>query len=103
MPLSGGGIRSGDDVLMLSVNQSKVSDTDDAPARVAFGIAEGIKLFEVDILDADLFLEFTRRRAFERFVNIHETTWQRPAAFEWLLTTADEQYLEIVVRNGEDH
>src|SRR5581483_3011676 len=103
MPGGVGGVVRGDDALLLGVYQGEVRDADHSPARIAPRVAKGVKLFEVDILDADLFFEFTRRGAFERFVNFDKPAGQGPPVLEWLLLATDQQHPEVVFGNREDY
>src|SRR5262245_4253199 len=103
MPLGFGGVGGGYNSLALGVDEREIGDADHASARVPLRVTEGVELLQVDISHSDLFLQFTLRRLFQRFVNIHETAGQGPPPLERLLPAPDEQNFQIVFGDGEDH
>ena len=71
--------------------------------RVPRGIAEGVKLLEVDLTERSLFDEFSPRRLVERFSRPDEAARKRPASAARAVLDLHEQRLERVAVHAKDH
>src|SRR5215510_2094240 len=60
--------------------QSEIGHSYGVSSRVALRSAEGIELFEVEILDAGLLVQLAACGIIERFSNLHQTAGKRPAS-----------------------
>src|SRR5262249_43293432 len=68
---------------------------------VAPRVAEGVQLFEVEVPDPGLLIQFTARRVIQGLSDLHETAGKGPVSGKWPLLDFDQQRLEHPAGDGE--
>ena len=76
---------------------------DDAGARIAARLAEGVQLLEDDAAHAGLLVELAPRGVVERLVDADEAAGQRPAAAVRRIGALDDQGLQHAALDGQQH
>lgn len=103
VPCGFGGIGIAGGGVVLGANEGVVGDADDASARVAVGVAEGVELFEENVFDVGFFFEFAAGGLVESFLHVDEATGESPCAEMRLDAAPDEEDLKNVTSKAEDH
>ena len=97
------GVGGGGGRVFAEVDEGVVRDGDDVLAGVALGLAEAVKLLEVDLFEAGFFFEFASGAGFEVFADAHEAAGESPLALEGGEASLDEEDFEIILVEPEDH
>lgn len=80
-----------------------VGDGDGAPARIAIQCAEGVELLEVHVCHPGLLAERAHCALFQRFIHAQCPTGDRPLTLKRRRLALDEQHLQVVVAQRQDH
>lgn len=95
-PTGVGGVGGGGQFELGGVDEGEVGHRHYPVARVAAGLAEGVKLFQIIDADTGFFLQFPFHGCFQRFVGQNQTAGQGPLPFEGQNIAADEQQLQLL-------
>src|SRR6516164_1497916 len=101
-PADFGRVVAGARLQSVRIEQRHVGDADDAPARIALGIAERAKLNEVLRAHVCFFEQLAPGRSVERLVNLDEPARNGPAALERLVLAANEQHARPGLARHDD-
>src|SRR6266478_6844765 len=89
--------------LMLGqLYQRIIGNAHDPLTRVAVQLPKGIKLFQEDIRQACLLVEFAASGGIQSLVNPNETTGQRPSSFERFQAALNQQKFQLALTKAED-
>src|ERR1041384_3649407 len=87
----------------LDGDGSEIDDGNRATPRVTPNSSNSAVLLQPGIYDAGLFLQLPRSTGFQVFLRFKESAWKSPQPLKWRMRPAHQQYLQLLIVEGEDH